>query len=291
MSDNSITSQSILDAINAGIIVLDRTGRVVLWNGWMRLRTAITAEDARGKLLGEIFQQAELSRLLTAISTALTSGASTVITHALNPAVLPLQTRSQQAVQHDITVSPIGDASPFGCAIAITDVTAATRRVRYLRDQQDARYDAVVASAPDIIITVDEDGLIQFANPAANERFGRTESTLVGTNAGHLFETQGEWAALWLGAIDGTGAGQSKGLIAARTGAELRYFEASASRWRSGARLFATVILRDVTERRAMVAALRHSESEARNAATALTELNRTLEERVQSRTAQLIKA
>ncbi len=40
-----------------------------------------------------------------------------------------------------------------------------------------------------------------------------------------------------------------------------------------------------------MIAALRRSESEARNAAQALTELNRTLEERVQSRTAQLIKA
>ena len=291
MPDDPISSDSILDAINGGVIVLDRTGRVVLWNDWMRVSSGIAAEKARGKLLEEVFPRAALSRLLTAISTALTSGASTVITHALNPALLPLQTRSRQALLHDIAVSPIAHASPVGCAIVITDVTAATRRVRYLRDQQDARYDAVVASAPDIIITVDEDGLVQFANPAANARFGRTDSTLLGTNAAHLFESQGEWAALWLGAIDGTGAGQSKGLIAARTGAELRYFEASASRWRSGARLFATVILRDVTERRAMVAALRHSESEARNAAAALTELNRTLEERVQARTAQLIKA
>ena len=291
MADDISSSASILDAINGGIIVLDRSGRVVLWNAWMRVSSGIAADEARGKLLGEIFPQAALSRLLAAIATALTSGASTVITHALNPALLPLQTRSRQALLHDITVSSIGDASPSGCAIAITDVTAATRRVRYLRDQQDARYDAVVASAPDIIITVDEDGLVQFANPAAHARFGRVESSLVGTSAAHLFETQSEWAALWLGAIDGAGAGQSKGVIAARMGAELRHFEASASRWRSGARLFATVILRDVTERRAMVAALRHSEGEARNAAAALTELNRTLEERVQARTAQLIKA
>ena len=291
MSDNPISSHSILDAVNGGIIVLDRTGRVVLWNAWMAIGSGISAAGARGKLLGEVFPQAELARLLAAIATALSSGASTVITHALNPALLPLQSRSGQALLHDIAVSPIGDASPVGCAIAVTDVTAATRRVRYLRDQQDARYDAVVASAPDIIITVDEDGLIQFANPAAHARFGRGESNLVGTHADHLFETRSEWAALWLGAIDGTGAGQSKGLVAAKASGEIRYFEASASRWRSGPRLFATVILRDVTERRAMVAALRHSESEARSAAAALTELNRTLEERVQSRTAQLIKA
>jgi PAS domain S-box-containing protein len=291
MSHNEPASHSILDAINGGLIVLDRGGRVALWNTWMQVKSAIAAEEARGKLLSEIFPQAELSRLLIAISTALTRGTSTIITHTLNPTLLPLQTRSQQPLLHDVSVSPVGETPPEGCVIAISDVTATTRRLRYLRDQQDARYDAVVASAPDIIITVDEDGLVQFANPAAHARFGRPDANLVGTKAANLFTTQSEWATLWLGAIDGTGAGQSKGLIAARTGGELRYFEAAASRWRSGARLFATVILRDVTERRAMISALRHSESESRNAATALTELNRTLEERVQARTAQLIKA
>ena len=290
MANSAISSHSILDAINGGLVVLDRAGRVVYWNVWMTVSSGIAAEDAQGKLLSEIFPQAERSRLLTAITTALTNGASTLMTHTLNPALLPLQTRSRQPLLHDIAISPVGEAPADGCVLAITDVTAATRRVRYLRDQQEARYDAVVASAPDIIITVDEEGLVQFANPAAHARFVRPGFNLVGTNAAHLFETRDEWAALWQSAIDGAGAGHSNGL-AANTGGELRYFEGSASRWRSGARLFATVILRDVTERRAMIAALKDSESEARNAAAALTDLNRTLEERVQSRTAQLIKA
>jgi PAS domain S-box-containing protein len=292
MSNNAPPTRSVLNAINGGIIVLDANGRVVLWNGWMRNTSAIPEETARGKRLAEIFPEAKLQRLSAAISGALDRGTSTVITHALRPAVLPLRTRSQQALLHDIAVSPIGEgAAPEGCVIVVNDVTAATRRVRYLRDQQDARYDAVVASAPDIIITVDEEGQIQFANPAAHARFGAPGKKLVGIDAALLFETHKEWTALWRGAIEGTGTGQPNTLTAARTGGELRYFEASASRWKSGARLFATVILRDITERRAMIAALRRSESEARNAAQALTELNRTLEERVQSRTAQLIKA
>lgn len=291
MANDPPASQAILDAINGGLMVLDRDGRVVLWNDWLRLSSGIDAGSARGKRLSELFPQSKTQRLSAAVATALSCGASTIITHALSPGLLPLHTRARQPLLHDITVAPIGQTPAEGCVIAISDVTAATRRVRYLRDQQDARYDAVVASAPDIILTVDEDGLVQFANPAAHARFGRADGTLVGTNAAHLFESGGEWAALWLGAIDGTGAGQSKGLIAANAAGALRYFEASASRWRSGARLFATVILRDVTERRAMVAALKHSESEARNAAAALTELNRTLEERVQSRTAQLVEA
>lgn len=285
------STRSILNAINSGVIVLDGASRVVLWNAWMRTTSGIPEERARGRRLAEIFPQANLQRLLAAVATALNSGASTIITHALNPAVLPLRTRARQALLHDIAVSSVGETGPEGCAIVITDVTAAARRVRYLRDQHDARYDAVVASAPDIIITVDEEGLVQFANPAARRRFGRPGARLEGIDAAILFQTGNEWASLWRGALDGAGAGQPKELIAAEVDGELRHFEASASRWRSGTRVFVTVILRDVTERRAMIAALRRSESEARHAATALTELNRTLEERVQSRTAQLVKA
>ena len=185
----------------------------------MRLTPGISAEAARGKLLGEIFPDAELRRLLAAIATALRSGTSTIITHALSPDILPLRTRSLQPLLHDITVSPIGQTPPDGCVIAVIDVTAATRRVRYLRDQQDARYDAVVASAPDIIITVDEDGLVQFANPAAHAL--RPCASIGGHQAAHLFETRNDWDAFWLGTIR-HGAGQPKGLIAATQAA---YFD------------------------------------------------------------------
>lgn len=291
MSTKPTSNQSILNAIDSGIIVIDRSTRVALWNAWMRLATGITEKHARGRLLTEIFPNADLHRLLAAISTALASRASTIITHALNPGLLPLQTRSRQPLLHNLAVSPIGEPDADGCVIVVTDVTAATRRLRYLRDQQDARYDAVVASAPDIIMTIDEQGLIQFANPAAHARFGDAGTPLVGRDAALLFETQGAWASFWRAALHGTGTDQPRELLAASTGGEPRYFEASASRWRSGAQLFATIILRDVTERRAMVAALRDSEGEARSAATALAELNRTLEERVQARTAQLIEA
>lgn len=277
MPDEPISTRSLANAINGGVIVLDPASRVVLWNAWMRTTSGIAEESAQGKRLAELFPRANLHRLLAAVSTALTSGASTLITHALNPGLLPLQTLGHQALLHDIAVSSIGETAPEGCAIVITDVTAAARRVRYLRAQYDARYDAVVASAPDIIITVDEEGLIRFANPAAHAGLGGPGARLEGTDASILFRTRSEWASLWRGAIEGAGAGQPKELITAKADGEPRHFEASASRWRSGSRLFVTAILRDVTERRAMIAAL--------------TELNRTLEERVQARTAQLVQA
>ena len=48
----------------------------------------------------------------------------------------------------------------------------ATERDRVLRERQNARYDAVVESAPDAILTLSSDGVIQLANPAAGRQFG-----------------------------------------------------------------------------------------------------------------------
>jgi len=42
---------SIVDAINAGVFVLDAGRRVVLWNQWIALSSGIAAEAARGKSL------------------------------------------------------------------------------------------------------------------------------------------------------------------------------------------------------------------------------------------------
>jgi PAS domain S-box-containing protein len=290
MTLGNITCKAVLDAVNGGLIVLDRGGRIVHWNAWMRAASGVEEEAATGRLLAEIFPRSPMRRLSSAISAALNLNASTILTHALNPSVLPLQNPSRQPLLHDLTIAPIGRTAPEGCVIAVTDVTEATRRVRYLREQQDARYDAVVASAPDAILTVDEAGFVRFANPAACACFGRQQGDLVGKAAGPLFESQSAWARLLRGAIAGTPIDEPIELSAGCGGGEPRCYEASALRWRSGARLFATLILRDVTEHRALVAALRCSERESRKAAAALAELNRTLEERVQSRTAQLVK-
>jgi PAS domain S-box-containing protein len=289
-SDQDEEKGMILNAINAGLIVLDRHERVTHWNAWMEIASGYSRSHAQGKLVTEIFSAVDLKRLTPAIKAALTSGASTIVTHALNPSLLPLQTRSKTCLLHDITVTPVGASPVSGCLVFITDVTMATRRERYLRDRQNARYDAVVANAADVIITVDQDGLIQFANPAALCQFGYSNAELLGKSATQLFETKDEWRSTLQSALANSPSGQPIDLIARRKAGTLSYLEASASLWTSGSRSFVTVILRDVNERRATDAALRNSETEARNAAAALTELNRTLEQRVQERTAQLMQ-
>jgi PAS domain S-box-containing protein len=256
----------------------------------METASGYTERDTRGKLLTEVFQGADLARLIFAIQAALTSRSSTILTHAINPALLPLQTRSKRPLLHDITVSPVGTPPIKQCLIFVNDVTMATRRERYLRDRQNARYDAVVANAPDLIITVDQDGLIQFANPATLSQLGYESGDLIGVPAQELFETRDQWQLVLQAALNNSPAGRPMDLIARRRDGTPSHLEASTSLWASGPNNFVTVILRDVNERRATSEALRKSETEARDAAAALSELNQTLEQRVQERTARLMQ-
>jgi len=269
--------KSILGAINGGLILLDSNERVIGWNIWMESVSGLSEADVSGKTLAEIFPGTDLKRLPSAVTAALTSSASTLITNALNPHLLPLRNRSHRPLLHDIAVSPIGNQPVTTCMVFVTDVTMATNRERYLRQQQNARYDAVVESAPDVIITIDHEGRIQFANPAAASHLGYSATELIGREAVTLFETKSEFVATWQSAVASAVSTRPRELIAHRKDGSRTYLEASASQWKTGSRFFVTVILRDINQRRATAAAL--------------IELNQTLEQRVLARTAQLMTA
>ena len=290
LSRDAGTAKAVLNAINGGLIVIDAGEKIARWNDWMVTAAGHAEPDVLGKSLAEVFASADLRRLNSAVKTALGSASSTILTHALHPKILPLKTRSNRSLLHDITVTPVGGPSS-GCLIFVADVTMVTKRERYLRDRQNARYDAVVENAPDVIMTVDEDGVIQLANPAAAAQFGYSLEELAGRQATGLFSTPEVWLETCRAAVEGVSFRQPRELVGLRKDGTSTYLEASASRWESGSRAFVTAILRDINERRAIDTALRKRENEARTAAVALTELNQTLEQRVEERTAQLMEA
>jgi PAS domain S-box-containing protein len=266
------TTHGVFDVIDAGLIILDAERRVLGWNQWMVSSSGIRADEADRRILEAIFPGLTRSRLIASVTDAVISGVSSVLTHTLNPAMFPLRTRDGRAMIHNVLVRPIARA-PTQVLIQVTDVTVATERDRVLRERQNARYDAVVESAPDAILTLSSDGIIQLANPAAERQFGYAPRELTGVPVTDLLHDHEAWKAVWTAVAHGVPLERPVELIARRKDGSATFLEASASSWESDKRIFVTAILRDVNERRA--------------AEDALRQLNQTLEQRVAERTAE----
>jgi PAS domain S-box-containing protein len=260
------------DALDSGVVVLDRDQRVVFWNQWLSSASDIGSEQAAGRTLPQLFPSRPPGRLTTCIAEALHVGSSAFLTYTLNPNLLPLRTRAGLPLIHNVSIRPLGSRLPFSyCLLQVVDVTVAAQRERVLRERQNARYDAVVESAPDIILTLDAGGIVQFANPAAIRETQYERSELVGHPLRNLFEKAELWDDLWRAVLNGDPSQRSVELVARRKDSSRTFLDVSASRWSSEGRMFVTAILRDTNERRAVYEALR--------------ELNLTLEQRVAERT------
>ncbi len=271
---------AILDAIATGLVVLGTDRTIVHWNSWMVSASRRSESEVIGQRLEQVFPEAKIRVLGRAIESAIEAGASTLLTNALHTAMLPLKTRAGRQLLHDIVVSPVGHMPRRGCVVQIADVTDTTRRERFLRDRQNARYDALVESAPDAILNVDSQGIIRLANPAAARQFGYQAGELIGKRMILLFESENAWLDIERSASSTTASHLSVEVLIRRNDGSLRYFDVSAARWQDGTRTFITTILRDVNDRRDTEMALRKSEGESRANAKALAELNEVLKER-----------
>ena len=200
---------------------------------------------------------AGLRRLATAISQAVELGASGLVTHSLHSPIFPLRTHAGRKLLHNISIRPLGNRPNLGCLLQIVDVTVAAGRERILRERQNARYDAVVGGAPDAILTLDAEGVIQLVNPAAAREFGYASDELIGQSMAFLLKKPDEWNKAFKAILDGERLSRPIELTARRKNGAPSYLEASASRWKSEGRTFVTAILRDVNERRMAVDALR----------------------------------
>ncbi|HXV01084.1 MAG TPA: PAS domain-containing protein [Caulobacteraceae bacterium] len=267
-------AKATLDSLDIGLIVLTSDFRVLSWNSWMTSASAIQPDEAFGKSLDELFPTARMARLQSAIEQALDSGASRLLTHTLHPNLFPLKTRTLRPMIYNIIVRP-GGKKPYGrCIVQISDVTLAAEREMVLRERQNARYNAVVASAPDAIITFDSGGHIQLANPAAAAEFGFSVEDVIGRSIDAVLGGDPEWAAAWRAVLAGETWPWPLEMTVRRKDGSTTHVEASASLWKSESTAFITVIVRDVNERHAAEVELRR--------------LNETLEERVVQRTADL---
>jgi PAS domain S-box-containing protein len=258
------------DAVDIGIIVVDQQHRIVGWNDWIARVSRQPKQTVLGNSLYDIFPTARDTRLSSVISDSFEAGSSSILTYALNT-LLPLRGEGGEELLHNIIVRPISSGRSLYCLLQINDVTVSLTRERVLRERQNARYHAIVDTAPDAIITTDVDRTIQWINGAAEHVFGYTQSELLGRKIDVLVE-HGEALARAF-ASGSKDAESALPVVGRRKRGSPRHFEMSFAHWRADERVFVTTIWRDVTERMAAEEAVRDSESRHRALLEALPQL------------------
>ena len=261
---------TLFDTVDLGVAVLDCDRRVVAWNAWLASASAISREAAIGARFEDLFPEGSVNHVSVAVTASLESGTSRLLSQSLHPTLLPLRTRSGQDMIHDATVRAVDYPPSRYCLIQVFDVSVAVKRERLLRERQNARYDAVVDSAPDVILTLDDEDIIQFANPAAARQFGYAAKELIGEPAALLFEDRAAWNETRRSVLNGDSVRQPVEVMARRKDGSASYLEVSLSRWESQSRVLITAILRDVNERRVAQEILRASEAQFRTLAQAM---------------------
>lgn len=139
----SLIRDSICNAVNMGLILLDDEGRVMLWNDWIARHSGIPAEFAAGHSLDSLFPDGLNASFKTAIKNALSHKLPIVLSNALHRQPLPLYPlpvtqHLQTRIQQSISITPITD--PAGChlcLIQVTDASMSINRERVLKLHSD----------------------------------------------------------------------------------------------------------------------------------------------------------
>lgn len=237
-----------------GIIIIDARRRVVHWNSWMSRHSGVPRRSAMGADLFGMFPEMAGGRLASAVTDALSTGLSAVISHHVNTDLFPLMRRDglvEEPVAQSILLRPVQLQGTTGCLIQVYDQTAAIERERKLRAQRNARYHAIVETAQDCFVTVDEGGLIQAMNPATETKFGIAQAAAVG-----------QPIAILLPGIDDVGQLRGSLVPWRALGSGGRPFDAeiSVGGWSSNGLRYHTLFIRDVTERNQAAEELRQSQ-------------------------------
>ncbi len=149
--DASAPEHALLDALQIGVLLLDREGRVMFWNHWFRDHLDSLPEDPLGRPLTELFPEISGTRLGEALGQALRFRLSSVLTPGLNKPVLPLFQRpadrnSNRRMQQLIQITALRNQQA-ACLVQIQDMTATVRRERRLKVQSTQLLDATYRDA------------------------------------------------------------------------------------------------------------------------------------------------
>ena len=204
-SESIIHGGALFDAIDTGLVVLNPSAEVLVWNQWMVKHSYIDASQSLGEKLNGLFP--ELSqRLQTAIQDALSKGVSAIVSPRLNPLLLPLF-RSQDDFQQNrympqsISVTPISlEQNQAGCLLQILDAsrrsehdlslkrtTLELETMAHRSREQGLQLQTILDNTLDAIVILNRLGRISGFYRSAQKMFNYSENELLGQPLSVLF--------------------------------------------------------------------------------------------------------
>ncbi len=151
-----------------------------------------------------------------------------------------------------------------------------------------ARIQAIVGTAADGIITINEQGLIETFNRAAEKILGYEASEVLGLNVSRLMpspysEEHDSYIARYLSTGESRLLGTSRELVAKRKDGTIFPVEIAFSQVQLGNRLAFTGILRDITDRKSSLAELAEARDKALEAARLKSEFLATMSHEIRT--------
>lgn len=133
--------ETVLGAMNFGVIVLDPDGRVVLWNDWMARHAGVQSGAAVGQDIFVLFPDLKGKRVDSAVRQAIRDNFPAVLSQTLHKSPFALFASAaarvhDERMQQAVAVTPLEvEGAPRHCLIQVSDVSVAVTRERLLRDQ------------------------------------------------------------------------------------------------------------------------------------------------------------
>ncbi len=270
----------LLDAVEQAVIVTDPDGRISHWNRFAERLYGWPAADVLGRQILEVAPAATTREQAAEILAHVRAGG-----HWSGEVLV--RRRDRTAFPALVTASPLSDddGALVGIIGVAIDITAHRRAEEALRESE-ARKAAIVETALDCIITMDDAGRVIEFNPAAEQTFGYPRTEALGKPLADLiipprFREQ-HWRGLarYLATGEGPLLNKRLELTAMRAdGTEFPVELAITPLHHTGRPLF-TGVLRDITERQRaererqqFLARERAARAEAERAAGALQRL------------------
>ncbi len=253
-------------------VLVDRGGAIAFANpAAVAFFGAASPEDLVGRPMHEMVHPGDIEAIRARVA-GLRRG------EAIGPTTYRALRRDGTVRQVEGLASAFTDDTGPAIQVVIHDITELEQAKASIRERE-LRLAAVVDSAMDGIITIDEHQRIELINPAAEAIFGHRAADLLGQPIERLlparFHAEHQQAVARFGTAGTThrSMGNLAPVVGLRANGDEFPIEASISQTDLGGRKLFTVILRDLTERRRTEEALFNEEARFRQLADSIREV------------------